>query len=110
MLQTDGKTPFTFNKPLQQRDGTVTHVTFMYSNVPVPTGPSIMAVAVSLDAMMAYSGDVVAYIMYDSLKTMCGTLLLPSRTWMYDDCDSAASSLCVEWVANTVGAFSAAID
>ncbi|MCY1543864.1 hypothetical protein D9M68_797010 [compost metagenome] len=45
-----------------------------------------------------------AWITKDSLKRLCSIGLRPLRIWMNDDCDSAASSLRVEWVANTVGA------
>ncbi|MNJ80282.1 hypothetical protein D3C77_786020 [compost metagenome] len=48
-----------------------------------------------------------AWITKDSLKRLCSIGLRPLRTWMNEDCDSAASSLWVEWVANTVGALAA---
>ena len=38
-----------------------------------------------------------------SLKRACSIGLRPSRTWIIDAWLSAASSLCVEWVANIVG-------
>jgi len=41
--------------------------------------------------------------MYDSLNRACGMGLRPSRMCSSDACDSAASNLCVECVAKTVG-------
>ncbi|MCY1241553.1 hypothetical protein D9M72_544610 [compost metagenome] len=41
--------------------------------------------------------------MYDSLKRACSIGLRPSRTWIIEAWDRAASSLWVDWVANTVG-------
>jgi hypothetical protein len=63
-----------------------------------PPGPSIIADAISLAAMMAYNGEVVLCIIYASLKRSCSMGARPSRTWMNDACESAASSLCVDWV------------
>ncbi len=68
-----------------------------------PPRPSIIADVMSFDAMIVYSGDVDACIMNDSLKRACGIALRPSRMCRNDACDNAASSLCVECVANTVG-------
>ena len=68
-----------------------------------PPGPSIIAAVMSFETMIGYSGDVDACIMNDSLKRECGIGLRPSRMCRNDACDSAASSLCVECVAKTVG-------
>src|SRR4029078_8858161 len=68
-----------------------------------PAGPSIIAAATSFDATSAYSGDVLACAQYASLKRESSIAERPSRMWMYEVCESAASSLCVECVAKTVG-------
>ena len=68
-----------------------------------PPGPSIIAAVMSFDTMIGYSGEVDACIMNDSLKRACGIALRPSRMCRSDACESAASSLCVECVAKTVG-------
>ena len=68
-----------------------------------PPGPSIMAAVMSFETMIAYSGEVDACIMNDSLNRECGMGLRPSRICRNDACDSAASSLCVECVAKIVG-------
>ena len=68
-----------------------------------PPGPSMMAAATSFEAISAYSGEVLACAQYASLKRPWSMALLPSRMWIHEVCDSAASSLCVECVANTVG-------
>ena len=47
-----------------------------------PLTPSIIAAEISLDAMMAYCGEVEGCIMNDSLKRLCSMALRPSRTWM----------------------------
>ena len=62
-----------------------------------------MAAATSFEAINAYSGDVLACEQYASLKRPWSMAPRPSRTWMYDVCESAARSLWVECVAKTVG-------
>ena len=52
-----------------------------------------MAALTSLEAMMAYWGEVEACIMNASLKRLCSMGLRPSRTWIMDAWDSAANSL-----------------
>ena len=68
-----------------------------------PPTPLIIAAETSFEAMIVYSGEVEPCIMYDSLKRACGTGLRPSRTLISDDCEIAASSLCVEVVVKMVG-------
>ena len=68
-----------------------------------PPGPSIMAAVMSFETMIEYSGDVDACIMKDSLNRECGMAPRPSRMCRSEACESAASSLCVECVAKTVG-------
>jgi hypothetical protein len=48
----------------------------------IPEGPSIIAALTSLDAMIAYCGEVDACSMKDSLKRSCGIGRRPSRIWM----------------------------
>ncbi len=69
-----------------------------------PWGPSIIAVATSSEAIIGYRGEVVPCIIRASLKRSCSTGARGAgRTCTIADCDSAAISLCVDWVANTVG-------
>ena len=52
---------------------------------------------------MPYCGDVEVCIMNASLKrAMSSRCVSPCCTWIIDDCDSAASSLCVDWVAKVM--------
>jgi hypothetical protein len=69
-----------------------------------PCGPSIIAVATSSEAIIGYSGDVVPCIISASLNRSCSTGARGAgRTCTMAPCDSAASSLWVDWVAKTVG-------
>ena len=71
--------------------------------VPVRERAEIAAAVMSFDTMIGYCGDVEACNMNDSLNRECGMALRPSRMCRNEAWESAASSLCVEWVANTVG-------
>ena len=52
---------------------------------------------------MPYCGEVEVCIMNASLKrAMSSVCVSPCWTWIIDACDSAASSLCVEWVAKVM--------
>ncbi len=60
--------------------------------------------ATSSEAIIGYSGDVVPCIISASLNRSCSTGARgPGRTCTMAPCDSAASSLWVDWVAKTVG-------
>ena len=68
---------------------------------------SIILEETSREAMMLYCGEVDACIMKDSLKSAWSSGRFPFLMWIIDACESAASSLWVEWVVMTVGRFSA---
>ncbi|MNC28016.1 hypothetical protein D3C75_762060 [compost metagenome] len=63
-----------------RRKSTASTITSCVNASPWP--PSIIAAPISLEAMIAYSGEVVACSMYDSLKRECSTGFLPLRMWM----------------------------
>ncbi len=68
-----------------------------------PAGCSIIAAATSHDAMMPYWGDVDVCIMNASLKrAMSSCFFSAFWMWIIEDCDSAAKSLWVEWVAKVM--------
>jgi hypothetical protein len=70
----------------------------------VSAGPasSIIFEDTSVEAIRLYCGEVDVYIMNDSLKSAGSTGMRPERMWIIEACESAASSLWVEWVAVTV--------
>ena len=52
---------------------------------------------------MPYCGEVEVCIMKASLKrVMSSCCVSPCWMWIIEACDSAASSLCVEWVAKVM--------
>ena len=57
---------------------------------------------------MLYCGEVDVCIMNASLNNPGSTGTRPQRMWIIDACDSAARSLWVEWVAETVASKPAA--
>ena len=62
----------------------------------------MIALAMSSDAMIAYSGDVVVFAWKNVLNRswMCGSAAF--RMWTMLPCDSAVRTLCVDCVAKTV--------
>src|SRR5690606_18733209 len=69
----------------------------------VPPGGSIIAAATSHEAMIEYWGLVDVCIKYASLKLCLSSgRVCESCTSICDACDRPASSLCVDWVENTI--------
>ena len=69
----------------------------------LPEAPSIIFTEISFDAMIGYSGEVEVCIMNPSLNRVKSIGARPCFTCTNDACESAASSLCVDWVAKIVG-------
>ncbi|MNZ87354.1 hypothetical protein D3C78_1062070 [compost metagenome] len=72
------------------------------SSVRYSPASSIIFAETSMEAMMLYCGEVEVCIMKASLNSAGLTGTLPERMWIIEACDSAASSLWVEWVTVTV--------
>ncbi len=69
-----------------------------------PPEPFIIRVLTSSVAIIEYCGEVELYIMKASLNSSLSTTSsLPFLTWIMDAWERAASSLWVDWVANTGG-------